>query len=72
MTFYGVDLRKASYGPLEDLIILNEKFDRLVEILDLNKRAEEKATGSTKPRMVEKSSLSSLKFILKANKKRPS
>jgi hypothetical protein len=69
LSFYSVDLRRNQ--TLEDLIVLNAKFDRLLETLELTQRAIDKENGSTKNRISDRSPLSSLKFILKTNKRRP-
>jgi ATP-dependent helicase/DNAse subunit B len=69
LSFYSVDLRRNQ--SLEDLIVLNAKFDRLLETLELTQRAIDKENGSTKNRISDRSPLSSLKFILKTNKRRP-
>jgi len=70
LDFYDMSLRQRF--SLEDLISLNEKYDRLVEALDLVTRADEKATAKAKSRLFDKSPLSSFKFMLKTNKRRPS
>jgi hypothetical protein len=49
--------------PLEDLISLNEKLDRLREVLSLVQRAKDKFEGAVKPRIIDKSPLSAFKFL---------
>lgn len=69
--FYEFNFRNKLLS-IEDLISLNEKFDRLLEVLDLVSRAKLKNNCETKARVLDKSPLKSLKFILKSNKRRPS
>lgn len=63
--------REAIHMPIEDLILLNEKLDRLKEGLDLVNKTKEKISGMSKTRLLVKSPLKVLKFVLKSNKHRP-
>lgn len=56
---------------IDELIQLNEKADRLVEVSKLVERSEEKLDGKLKNRERVDSPLKSLSFILRSNKKRP-
>jgi hypothetical protein len=56
---------------IDELIHLNEKADRIVEVSKLVERSEEKLAGLVKNRERVDSPLKSLSFILKSNKKRP-
>lgn len=56
---------------IDELIQLNEKADRIVEVSKLVERSEEKLAGLVKNRERVDSPLKSLSFILKSNKKRP-
>jgi len=56
---------------IDELILLNDKMDRLVEVSKLVERADEKLKGLVKNRERVDSPLKSLAFILKTNKMRP-
>jgi len=56
---------------IDELIQLNEKADRLVEVSKLVERSDEKLDGKVKNRERVDSPLKSLSFILRSNKKRP-
>jgi len=56
---------------IDELIQLNEKADRLVEVSKLVERSDEKLDGKVKNRERMDSPLKSLSFILRSNKKRP-
>lgn len=61
----------SSKTRLEDLLLVNEKFDRLIETTNIFDRANKKNSGIASARISDKSPLNALKFILKSNKKRP-
>jgi len=63
--------REDIHRPIEELISLNEKCDRLKEALSIVEMAKEKASGATKSRLMVKSPLKAVKFILKSYKHRP-
>jgi len=63
--------REAIHLPIEDLILMNEKLDLLKARMDIVKLAIEKQAGSVKSRIMVRSPLRVLKFILKSNKLRP-
>lgn len=48
---------------LTDLILVNERFDRLLEVLKLFDRADEKLQGIAIARISDKSPLKVLKFV---------
>jgi len=62
---------EAIHEPIELLIDLNKKVSTLKERLALVERTVLKSEGKNKSRLVMKSPLQALKFVLKANKHRP-
>jgi hypothetical protein len=56
---------------IDELIAINDKLDRIVEVMKLPERADQKLAGLTKNRVRVDSPLKSLSFILKSHKKRP-
>lgn len=63
MEFYELGSVDPSKTTLEDLILVNERFDRLLEVLKLFDRANDKAKGLSKARLTEQSPLRVLKFV---------
>lgn len=63
--------REAIHLDIEELILMNEKLDRLKESLNIVKQTTDKLSGLSKNRLLVRSPLKVLKFILKSNKHRP-
>lgn len=68
--FYETGSVDPKVSTLDDLILVTEKFDRLIEVLKLIDRSDEKIAGLTKARVSDKSPLRVLYFLLKVDKLR--
>lgn len=55
-------------STLDDLVLVTEKFDRLLEVLRLIDRSDEKIAGLAKARISDKSPLRVLSFLQRVDK----
>jgi len=67
LTFYETGSVDPNVSTLEDLILVNERFDRLLEVLKLFARADEKLQGISLARISDKSPLKVLQFVKRAD-----
>lgn len=70
LQFYETGSVDKTVSTLQDLILVNEKFDRLVEVLDLITRASNKLEGLTVSRVTKDSPLKTLRFLKDVDKLR--
>lgn len=70
LRFYESGSVDKTVSTLQDLILVNEKFDRLVEVLDLVTRASNKLEGLTVSRITKDSPLKTLRFLKDVDKLR--
>lgn len=70
LRFYETGSIDKTVSTLQDLILVNEKFDRLVEVLDLITRASNKLEGLTVSRITKDSPLKTLRFLKDVDKLR--
>lgn len=67
LSFYETGSIDPKIDTLRDLILVNEKFDRLLEVLKLFSRADEKLQGISLARVSDRSPLKVLQFLKKAD-----